>query len=79
MRSFRRSTHFLLVMNSITHTADTACDSTVAIAAPCTPRSNTKMKSGSSTMLQSAPMSTVSMLTFANPCAVMNAFIPSVS
>ena len=30
-------------------------------------------------MLQTAPISTVSMPVFAKPCAVMNAFIPSVS
>ena len=37
------------------------------------------MNSGSSAMLQTAPMSTVSMPVVAKPCAVMKAFMPSVS
>ena len=62
---------FFPVRNVITHTADTACEITVASAAPRTPRPSTKMNSGSRAVFKSAPMSTVFMLTVAKPCAVM--------
>ena len=67
----RRQRVFFPVRNIITHSADTACDSTVASAAPRTPRPSAKMNSGSSAVLRSAPMSTVFMLTVAKPCAVI--------
>lgn len=38
-----------------------------------------KMNTGSSTMFVTAPMSTVYMPMLAKPCAVMKAFMPSVS
>ena len=74
-----RSSVFFPRRNAHTQTHDTPCERMVAKAAPRTPMWNTKMNSGSSTMLQTAPISTVSMPVFAKPCAVMNAFIPSVS
>ena len=60
-------------------TALTACDMTVAHAAPRTPMPRTKIKMGSSTMFVTAPMTTVIMLIFEKPCAVMKTFMPSVS
>ena len=41
-----------------------------------TPRSSTKMKIGSRIILITAPITVVSILIFANPCVVMNGFIP---
>ena len=54
-------------------------ESTVASAAPRTPMPSAKMKIGSRMMFAAAPMSTVYMPTLAKPCAVMKAFMPSVS
>ena len=68
---FKYQRVFFPVRNVITHTADTACEITVASAAPRTPRPSTKMNSGSRAVFKSAPMSTVFMLTVAKPCAVM--------
>ena len=70
---------FPFIRKCSTHMQDMPCDIMVASAAPETPISNTNMNSGSSTMLATAPMSTVYMPVFAKPCAVMKAFIPSVS
>ena len=56
-----------------------ACDTIVASAAPRTPICNPKIKIGSSTMLITAPISTDNIPVFANPCAVINAFNPSVN
>ena len=56
-----------------------ACDIIVASAAPRTPICNPKIKIGSSTMLITAPISTDNIPVFANPCAVINAFNPSVN
>ena len=69
---------FLPHRNSSTHAQDRACEMMVAQAAPATPMLKPKMKMGSSTMLATAPMSTESMPVLAKPCAVMNAFMPSV-
>ena len=76
---FKYQRVFFPVRNVITHTADTACEITVASAAPRTPMPSAKMKIGSRTMFAAAPMSTVYIPTLAKPCAVMNAFMPSVS
>ena len=57
--------------------APTAWLSTVAMAAPRTPRPKRKMRMGSSTMLMTAPMTVVSILVLAKPCAVMKGFMPS--
>ena len=70
---------FLPIRKLTTHTQEMPWESTVASAAPRTPMFSPKMKSGSSTMLHTAPMRTVSMPVVAKPCAVMNAFMPSVS
>ena len=49
----------------------------VASAAPRTPIPKPKMKMGSSTMLATAPMSTVAMETVENPWEVIKKFRPS--
>ena len=69
----------LPLKNCSTQTVETACDSTVANAAPRTPILKPKIRIGSSTMLVIAPMMTVNILTRENPWAEMNAFMPSVS
>ena len=51
-------------------------ESTVATAAPATPMSKTKMKSGSSTMLSAAPSTTENMPFLAKPWLMMNWFMP---
>ena len=61
------------------HAALSACESTVAAAAPRTPMRKAKINSGSSTMLSAAPIVTVSMLVVEKPCAVMKALSPSES
>ena len=76
-RSFR--TLFLLNRNSTTHRHDTPCETMVASAAPRTPMPSLKIRIGSSTILHTAPISTVSIPSRAKPWAVMNAFMPSVS
>ena len=58
------------------HIAPTAWLKTVAIAAPLTPRLNPKIKIGSRMMLITAPITVVIILIFANPCVVINGFIP---
>ena len=77
-RRRRRSVLFPVRKRS-THTHESPCDRIVASAAPRTPIPSAKMNTGSSTMFAAAPMSTVVMPTFAKPCAVINAFMPSVS
>ena len=62
-----------------THMHDIACERIVARAAPLTPIPNPKMKMGSRMILATAPIKTESIPVLANPCAVMNAFIPRVS
>ena len=56
-----------------------ACERIVASAAPRTPSSSAKIKTGSRTILAAAPISTAVILTFVKPCAVTKAFMPSVS
>ena len=63
----------------MTQTQEIPCEITVARAAPFTPMCMAKIKIGSSTILQIAPISTVFIPTLANPCAVIKAFMPSVS
>ena len=75
----RRRTLFFPHKKKITHAHETACEITVARAAPFTPIPNLKMNTGSRTVFISAPISTVIIPVFALPCAVINAFIPSVS
>ena len=60
----------------MTQSAEASWEITVASAAPLTPMSSAKMKIGSSTMFRTAPISTVSMPLFANPCALMKPFMP---
>ena len=67
----------LPVKNRSTHTAPTAWLSTVAVAAPRTPISSTKIKMGSRIMLHTAPITVVSILNAAKPCVVTKGFMPS--
>ena len=76
-RIFKRV--FFPARNASTQMVEQAWEITVASAAPRTPICIPKMKTGSSTMLQTAPISTESMPVFANPWAVINMFMPSVS
>ena len=57
----RRSVVFFPQRKSSTHAAETACERTVAMAAPLTPSPKVKMKRGSSAMLTTAPAATVIM------------------
>lgn len=57
----------LPVRKRSTHSAESICEMTVAMAAPRTPRCRTKIKTGSSTMFAAAPTTTVSMPIFAKP------------
>ena len=68
---------FLPSRNQTIHTALTACEMMVASAAPRTPMFSTKMKMGSSTILLTAPISTLSMAVVAKPWALMKALSPS--
>ena len=74
LRSFKEV--FLPQRKSSTHTQETACEMTVAIAAPATPMSNTKMKRGSSAMLTTAPAATITMPYLVYPCTLMKPFMP---
>ena len=65
------------VRKRMTQMAPTAWLSTVAMAAPFTPMPSPKMRMGSSTMLITAPITVVSILILAKPCAVMKVFMPS--
>ena len=62
-----------------TQAQDMACERMVASAAPCTPMSKANIKMGSRMMFATAPIKTESIPVFANPCAVINAFMPRVS
>ncbi len=64
---FNRRIAFLPPKNHSTHTADTNWERIVAAAAPCTPISSTKIKTGSSIRFKKAPITTVSIPVFANP------------
>ena len=64
--------------NFNTHAADTACESIVARAAPFTPMRNPNINTGSSTIFRPAPIKVVNIAIRANPCEVINAFIPVV-
>lgn len=77
----RRMRRVLLSLNRkrTTQQADRHWERMVASAAPCTCILKTKIKIGSRIMLQAAPISTVSMPILANPCALIKAFMPSVS
>ena len=70
---------FLPVKNEITHIQETPCEMMVAMAAPFTPRPSTKINIGSSMILHTAPITTVSIPVFEKPCAVTKEFIPRVS
>ena len=67
---------FLPVRNRRIHTALTAWLSTVAMAAPATPRSSAKIRMGSRMILMTAPMTVVSMLILAKPWVVIKGFMP---
>ena len=69
---------FLPVRNLTTQTQEMPCEIIVAKAAPRTPIFKPKIKIGSSTILQIAPISTVIMPSLAKPWAVINAFKPRV-
>ena len=56
---------------------DAICDSTVAMAAPLTPIFITKMNTGSSTILLTAPSTTDFIPTVANPWHMINWFMPA--
>ena len=73
-----RSTDLFPAKNAATHRALTAWEITVAMAAPSTPMSNTKIKTGSSTIFKAAPMQVVIMLVLAKPWLVMKLFRPRV-
>ena len=82
MRKFSflmRSTVFLPQRKPTTHRQDTHWERMVARAAPFTPMCRAKIKMGSRTMLQTAPIATVSMPILAKPWAVIKAFMPKVS
>ena len=51
--------------------AEAAWEMTVAMAAPCTPMSKIKMKTGSRMMFKTAPIRVVTMPMRAKPCALM--------
>ena len=68
-----------LVKKYITQMAETHCDNIVASAAPFTPISKTNINIGSNIIFSIAPIITVAMLNFANPCDVMNVFSPNES
>ena len=65
--------------NEITHTAETACEITVARAAPLTPILNPKMNMGSRIILHTAPIITVAILIFVKPWVVINILSPNES
>ena len=62
-----------------TKEAENICEITVAMAAPLIPRPNTKIKTGSRMILQTAPITTVSIPIPANPWALIKAFSPNAS
>ena len=58
---------------------ETACEITVAKAAPCTCIFKPKIKIGSRIILHTAPMATVVIPIFENPCAFIKALSPKAS
>ena len=79
--AFKRSFKILffpLVRNHRTKAALTYWLITVAMAAPATPKSNTKMKMGSKTIFVTAPSIVVIIEKLLNPCALRNGFRPRV-
>ena len=76
---FSLSIDFSLHKNVTTTIHETACEITVAKAAPRTPIFNPKIIIGSSTMFRIAPIATDTMDIFVNPSAVTNAFMPKVN
>ena len=74
--SFNFRIVFSPVKKRSTQMAPTAWLKTVAIAAPRTPISNTKIKIGSSITLMTAPIKVVIMLILEKPCVVIKRFIP---
>ena len=78
--SFRiRIKLFLPHKNATTQIQDSACEMIVASAAPRTSICSPKIKIGSRMILLTAPINTEYIPVFANPCAVINAFMPRVS
>ena len=67
---------FLPVRKRSTHSAITNWLITVASAAPRTSIFSAKMNTGSRIRLSTVPISTVPMPVVANPCMLMNGFIP---
>ena len=67
---------FFPVRNRRTHTAEQAWARMVARAAPSTPMSKTKIKTGSRTMFTMAPRPTVSIPVLAKPWELMKGFRP---
>ena len=67
----RRITLFSETRKCTTHIALTACDRTVATAAPRTPICSTKMNSGSRQIFNTAPIRTDNIAIFASPCPLM--------
>ena len=65
-----------LCKKAITNKAEKICEITVAIAAPQTPICNTKIKTGSSRIFNTAPTVTEHIPATAYPCALINGFIP---
>ena len=76
---FSLSIDFLLHKNTTTMIHETACEITVAKAAPRTPIFNPKIIIGSRAIFRIAPIATDTIDTFVNPSAVTNEFIPNVS
>ena len=58
------------------HRADSICERMVARAAPLTPMWKTKIKTGSSTILVTAPKSTVIIPTVPKPWELIKLFMP---
>ena len=73
IKSFNFSLRLVRLLNRNTNasTVDSACDKTVAKAAPLTPNPNTLMNMGSNTTLVTAPARTTIILCKELPCAVI--------
>ena len=67
---------FFPVRKKNTHTADAPWEITVAMAAPRTPISNPKIRTGSRMIFMTAPRRTVIIPIFPNPWALIKLFIP---
>ena len=76
---FMRSSALFPVRNRRTQTQETIWLSTVASAAPPTPISSKKMKTGSSTRFSTAPIRVVSIPILGNPWALIKPFSPVAS